>query len=241
MATQSDTRFLNFILRALFYGLILFAIAIQAIWFLDGFEVGDLPAWSNYGQMVASLFAAGVACYLYFSRGDRLYMITAFACAGWFMSNTFWYLYTILIDRNLVYPSTGDVGFLGFMLLMTAAIGLTYRVQDRPKGAAAAYLIVLPGLAGLWLDPRLRGVVSLAYYACVAATVSSVVQRYDGRDRLVFIGVLLYCGTMLMYILRETFFPDNLVFTLVGQLVIVSFSVLGLGLLGRADRQSDSL
>lgn len=236
---RSGTRFFELISVVFLCGLILFAILIQVIWLLEGAGVGNLSAWINYGQLAASLFVALVACYLYFSKGDRLYTIAAFACAGWFMSNTFWYLYTLLIDRNLVYPCIGDAGFLGFMLLMTAAIGLTYRAQARPKSAVAAYVIVLPGLLWLWLDPGSAGAVSLAYFLCVAVTASSAVQHYGDRDRLVFASVLLYCATMLTYTLRETYFSGDLAFTLVGQLAIVSFSVLGLGLLGRAGRGSD--
>ncbi len=140
-----------------------------------------------------------------------------------------------LIDRSLVYPSISDAGFLGFMLLMIAAISLTYGKKALPKETALVYAaFLLPGIAGLWLSPAFTSVVTLAYYLCIAATLAAVVEHYSARDRLFFGGILLYCLAVLMYVIREVYFPGNLLFTLVGQLIIVSFCVTQFGLLRRA-------
>ena len=218
------------------YGFIVFAAILQALWFTGLAPGEDLLAWSNYGQLAAALFCAALSAYLFVRRREGVYVISAFAFGGWFLSNTFWYLNVVLIDRSLAYPSVGDAGFLGFMLLAIAAIGLAnVKKEPRVKVIVPIYaLFLLPGIAGLWLSPTFTSVVTLAYYLCFAATMAAVVQHYDAKDRLFFAGVLLYCFTMLIYVSREVYFADSIVFTLVGQLAIVSFCVMQLGLLNRA-------
>lgn len=216
-------------------GLILSAVAIQAIW-LSGLARGDdLLAWSNYGQLASALLCVVLSAYLFVGKGERIYVFAGFAFAGWFLSNTFWYLYVQLIDRSLVYPSISDAGFLGFMLLLIAAISLTYEKRLVRKETLLVYAaFLLPGIAGLWLSPTFASVVTLTYYLCFAVTVAAVVEHYSARDWLFFGGILLYCLAMLMYVSREVYFSRNLLFTMVGQLIIVAFCVTQLGLLRRA-------
>lgn len=221
----------------LLYGLILLAVAIQAMWFLGLARSDDLLAWSNYGQLASALLCVVLSTYLFARNGERIYVVAGFAFGGWFLSNTFWFLDAFLIGRSLVYPGVSDAGFLGFMLLAAAAIRLAYPKTPRPQAAVLIYAaLLLPGIAGLAAAFTSGAIVALAYYLCFALVISTIWQYYDSRDALIFAGALLYCATMLLYILRELYFPGHIAFTLVGQLAIISFCVLQLGLLRRVGR-----
>ena len=72
---------------------------------------------------------------------------------------------------------------------------------------------------------------NLIYCLFSSLLLLAVIRYYNKEYRLFFVGAAFYCATMLTYILRETYFPGDPVFTIVGQLVMVTFCLIPLGLL----------
>lgn len=237
---ESKVTFLP-LLETLFGLSLCLIVAFQVAWFaslpplalpgLSGVSFVDL---SNYGQLALSFLGAATAFYLYLSPPRRnLFLLTGFASGLWFLSNCYWYLYVKIFGTGLNYPCTADVGFLGVFLLLATAAQLTFAERKLPVFVAPA--IFGAGIGGSLLAALVhftgQTIINVLYCALISLLLLQVVKSYARPYRVFFAGVVCYCVTMFAYLLRETYFPGEPVFTVVGQLAMVTFCLLALGLI----------
>lgn len=189
--------------------------------------------WSNYGQFAASFLCTVVAIYLYVASHRRnIFLLTGFASGLWFLSNVFWFLYMKILGRGLLYPCIADAGFLGTFLMLATAIWLTSAGKKLPKSLSAAIYgipLVISGAAAM-ANVTGQTLVNVVYCLSSSLLLLAVIRHYDRKYRMFYAGVACYCVTMLAYILRETYFPEEPVFTVVGQLAMITFCLIPLGL-----------
>lgn len=248
---QFKVRDLSFLplLEALFVLLIFLVIAFQVAWSasLPPFSVRSLaPAsfmdWSNYGQLAISFLCTALAFYIYAAPSRRsVFLLTGFSSGLWFLSNLFWFLYVKIIGRDLLYPCIADVGFLGAFLLFATAIWLTFDGKKLPKPLTVAVYGVPLVVSLMAAAANVTGqtVTNVLYCLLSSMLLLTVIQYYDKRYRLFFAGVACYGVAMLTYVLRETYFPGEPIFTIVGQIVMISFCLIPLGLIkSRAEVQA---
>lgn len=218
---------------------IVMAIVIQGLWSPGIFASNDLLNWSNYLQIFVAFVCSIMSVYLYFKESQkRIYLLSGFAFAGWFLSNIYWYLHIQLLGRGLLYPCISDAGFLGFFLFMAAGIQLTFskkKVNKFVLPALYAILLIVPAILAI-SRPGMGSVVTMIYFLSSAVLLSTIVAYYDKNNMALTSGAVLYCVTMILYALRESYFVDNPVFTIVGQVAIISFSCIQIGLLGLAEK-----
>ncbi len=235
------------LLKSLFVVLIFLVIVFQVAWFasLPPFNVKSLASvsfidWSNYGQLAISFLCTLIAFYLYAAPPRRnLYLLTGFSSGLWFLSNSFWFLYVKILGTNLLYPGMADIGFLGAFLLLTTAIWLTFDEKKLPKLLTMAVygvplvIFVIAAIANI----TGQTITNVIYCLFSSLLILAVIQFYNKKYRLFFVGIAFYCAAMLTYVLRETYFPGAPVFTIVGQLAMVSFCLIPLGLIKPLDEE----
>jgi hypothetical protein len=229
------------LIESLFVAIIFVIIAFQIILFaslppisLQSLESVNFMDWSNYGQFAVSFLCTVVAIYLYVASSRRtIYLLTGFSSGLWFLSNLFWFLYVKIFGWNLLYPCIADIGFLGVFLLLTTVIWLSFNEKKLPKLLKTAIYGVplVISVAAAILNTTGQTIVNVLYCLLSALLLLAIIQHFDKKHWLFFAGVACYCATMLTYILRETYFPGNPVFTVVGQLAMISFCLIPLGLL----------
>lgn len=240
---QFNIRKLAFLplLRALLIIFIFLVIAFQVAWFaslppfnLSGLASVDFIDLSNYGQFAISFLCTAIAFYLYATASRRsLFLLTGFSSGLWFLSNAFWFMYVKIIGRNLLYPGIADVGFLGAFLLLATAIWLTFGEKKLPKLLVIAIYVVPLATALILAMVNTTGqtMMNVGYCLLLSLLLLAVIQYYDKKYRLFFVGVTCYSATMFAYVMRETYFPAEPVFTIVGQLAMISFCLIPLGLI----------
>ena len=229
------------LLKALLVILLFLILAFQVAWFasLPPFNVQSFGSvnfidLSNYGQFATSFLCTAIAFYLYAASSRRsLFLLTGFSSGLWFLSNSFWFLYVKIIGWNLLYPCIADIGFLGAFLLLATAIWLTFNEKKLPKLLAVAIYGVPLTISLLLVIMKMTGqtMINVLYCLLSSLLLLAVIQFYDKTYRWFFVGVTCYIAAMLAYVLRETYFPGHPVFTLVGQLIMVAFCLIPLGLI----------
>jgi hypothetical protein len=227
--------------ESLFVILIFLIIAFQIVFFASLPPVSlqilasvNFIDWSNYGQFAVSFLCTAVALYLYVASSRRtIYLLTGFSSGLWFLSNLFWFLYVKIFGWNLLYPCIADIGFLGTFLLLATAIGLSFKEKKLSRSlTATVYGVPLVlSIAAAVVNMTGQTIVNVLYCLFSSLLMMAIFQYYDKRNWLLFAGVACYCATMLTYILRETYFPGEPILTVVGQLAMVSFCLIPLGLL----------
>lgn len=227
--------------ESLFVALIILVTAFQFLWFasLPPVNVQSLSStsftdWSNYGQFAVSFLCTAIAIYLYVvSHRRNIFLLAGFSSGLWFTSNVFWFLYMKILGRGLLYPCIADVGFLGTFLLLATAIWLTPAGKkltlSLPVAVYGISLIIFGALA--LTNVTGQTMVNIVYGLSSSLLLLAVIQHYDKKYRLFYAGVVCYCVTMLAYVLRETYFPDEPFFTVVGQLAMITFCLIPLGLI----------
>jgi hypothetical protein len=225
----------------LFVALIILVTAFQVLWFasLPPVNVQSLGAasftdWSNYGQFAASFLCTALALYLYVASHRRnIFLLTGLSSGLWFLSNVFWFLYMKILGRDLLYPCIADVGFLGTFLMLATAIWLTSDGKKVSKSLSVAIYgipIVISGALAI-SNVTAQTLVNIVYCFSSSLLLLAVIRHYARKYRLFFAGVTCYCVTMLAYVIRETYFPDAPVLTVVGQLAMITFCLIPLGLI----------
>ncbi len=229
------------LLEALFILLIFLVIVFQIAWFasLPPFSMKSLSSvsfvdWSNYGQLAISFLCTAIAFYLYAAPSRRnIFLLTGFSSGLWFLSNSYWYLYVKIIGMGLLYPGMADIGFLGAFLLLATAIWLAFDEKKLPKSLILAIygvpLTIFVIAAAVNINSQTMA--NVIYCVFSSLLILAVVQYYNKKYWKFFAGLVCYCAAMLAYALRETYFPGQPVFTIVGQLAMVSFCLIPLGLL----------
>ncbi len=229
------------LLEALFVMLIFLVIVFQAAWFasLPPFSLYTIASasfvdWSNYGQLAISLMCTIVAFYLYVSRARRnVFLLAGFSSGLWFLSNSYWYLYVKIIGTGLLYPGMADIGFLGAFMLLATAIWLGFDEKKLPKPLMLAIYGVPLAISLIAAAANINGQTMTNVIYCVFSSflILAVIQYYNNKCWPLFAGAVCYCAAMLAYALRETYFPGQPFFTIVGQLAMISFCLIPLGLL----------
>lgn len=220
---------------------IFLVVALQIAWFaslppfsIHGLTNVDFVDLSNYGQFLTSFLCTALAIYLYSVPPRRdIYLLTGFASGLWFLSNLYWFLYVNIMGNALLYPCIADVGFLGVFLLLATALGLTFerkRIGGTIKTAVYSMAFIIPAAVAV-LSPTAQSLSNIFYCLFASVLMLAVIENYDKRYIWYFIGASGYCAAMLAYSLRETYFPGNTIFTIVGQLASVSFCLIALGLI----------
>ena len=164
----------------------------------------------------AAAAAAALGCWAAAARQhERLrafWVALGLACVSWTLAEATWAWYELVLDREVPMPSWADVGYLGAVPAVVAAL---LRHPTSRRSRAAGSRLVLDGLAvavsltlltwsfalgPIWADNDLAtvgGVVAVAYpftdVVLVFLVVRSIV-RADGRDRVplwfVLVGLL---------------------------------------------------
>ena len=229
------------LLETLFLALIFLVIVFQVAWFaslpvfhLQSLASVDFVDWSNYGQFAISFLCTAIAFFLYAAPSRRsFFLLAGFSSGLWFLSNSFWFLYVKIVGRNLLYPGMADIGFLGVFLLLATAISLTFDEKKLPGPVTVAIYGVPLVVSMIAAITNVTGqtLTNIVYCLFSSILLLAVIRHNPNNNRLFFGGVLCYIATMLAYALRETYFPGASLLTIVGQLAMVSFCLIPLGLL----------
>lgn len=195
---------------------------------------------SNGLQFLASItcLIACVVLYLFWSR-DLLLIYAGFAFGGWTLANTFWYAYTLIIGPTLMYPTVTEAGLLGLFLFLSS--GYTEFFPDSIRSSARMGIMALclvlfipvPLYLILHLGLTLATGITLLFFLFGGYLLWVSLSRRVYENRFLFAGTLLVIASHLAYAVRETAFPDFWPFRLVGPLIVLSFSLLEIGLLQR--------
>lgn len=215
-------------------------VLVLAVLLLPSHTFEGFGAVSNGLQFLASITCMVVcaALFLFWSR-DLLLIYAGFAFGGWTLANTFWYAYTLIIGPTLMYPTVSEAGLLGFFLFLASGYTEVFPVstRSRPRSAGIALCLILlfsiPVYLILHLGLTLSTGVTLLFFlfSGYLLLVSLSCRVYE--NRFLFAGTCMFIVAHLLYAVRETAFPDLWPFRLVGPLIVLSFSLLEIGLLQR--------
>ena len=199
-------------------------VLVLAVLLLPSHTFEGFGTVSNGLQFLASITGMVVcaALFLFWSR-DLLLIYAGFAFGGWTLANTFWYAYTLIIGPTLMYPTVSEAGLLGFFLFLASGYTEVFPVSARSR----------PRSAGIALGLTLSTGVTLLFFlfSGYLLLVSLSCQVYE--NRFLFAGTCMFIVAHLLYAVRETAFPDLWPFRFVGPLIVLSFSLLEIGLLQR--------
>ena len=221
-----------------------------------------IKTFQDYGNILEIVIA--LFCLVSCLNASRVYpgritlLLAAFAYLGYALSNTFWYLLAIAYDRKDVFFSVAEMGFIGFMFFFIVA----FRIEFPVKSSSRTAKVVLGALFGviavfvLWSSGLTRVTALLLFHILVAIlfldqAIVYAVYRYP----LLFSGVCLWSGALIMYGLREVVIsastwqyilipsvsPLGLLdfLSIVGPVIVLSFLLIQLGLYSRLCARPD--
>jgi uncharacterized membrane protein YdcZ (DUF606 family) len=213
-----------------------------------------LDTYRFYGHILeagTALFC--MACCLYAYRaiaGRTILLLAAFVYGGYALSTTFWYLYSVALGRQYVFVSVSELGFVGFIFFLIAAIIIEFpkrKVLVRTRAALMGFFLLAALLVAGTVGLSLPDVLLIARILIVALLIDIAVSHGVHQYPLLWLGILLRCLSAVLYGFRETLFIAHRdwafvvpftgnpmaiydLLSLVGPLIIFSFLFIQLGL-----------
>jgi len=213
--------------------------------------IGTFQLHGNILEIMVALFCM-VSC-LHASMvypGRITLLLAAFAYLGYALSNTFWYLLAFAHQRQDVFFSVSEMGFLGFMLFFIVAFRIDFPVKS-PSRTAQAALAALFGIIAafvLWSSGLTVVTALLLLHILVAIlfldrAMVHAVYHYP----LLFAGACLWSGASIVYGLRDVVISTHNTWqnipvaslsplrlydflSIVGPAIVLSFLLIQLGL-----------
>ncbi len=231
-------------------------VILSAVFFLLIFVI-PMESFQYYGNVfetIMPVFCLVCCLYAYRTISSRVcLLLAAFAFMSYAFSNAYWYTFSIILGRPVVYISVAELGFFSFFLFLIAMIVIEFPDEGMAIPAAALlfllYLVfpltyVFSGEDFLPVHVALFVVRVILLEQLVAAAIRHGIFRYP----LLWAGICLNCIASLLYGLRETVFTsfDVLLFqgtsatnpltvyeflSIVGPMTTASFALILAGLL----------
>jgi hypothetical protein len=240
--------------RLLLKGMILLTVLFGAlIFFID---IDTYRFYGNFLEIGVALTCMAACLYTWRAGAERIIvLLAAFAFAGYALSNTFWYLYSIRYSVTEAFFTVSELGFLGFMLFFIVA----FRIEFKKKPCPVSYRIALAGfflaitlsISGTIIatghPELLPNSVLLAFRLLVVALLmDTAIDHGVYRYPLLWAGTCLWSCASVIDGLRDTVVnalwkevvlpitPHELTLyhflSIVGPLFVISFLVIQLGM-----------
>lgn len=205
------------VLLPLIFGVLVFVVSLNMYRFLG-----------NSLEVAIALVCMISCLYAYRTWSERIILLlAAFACGGYALSNTFWYLYDIAFPEPGAFFTIAELGFLGFMLFFIVAFRIEFPKKICPVSSRIAVwglfltiAIITLVTTAITLDTLMFTVLLLVIALFMDTAIEHGVYRY----RILWSGICLWSFTLLLYGLRETLI-DPLVSSEVDAVEIHSFVV----------------
>ena len=235
----------------LFWCMVLLAALFTGLVFFIPLKTYQLS--SNFFEVVIAL-ACMVSCLSAYRTwsGRIILLLAAFAFGGFALSNTFWYLYSIVfqLSRDSVFFTISELGFLGFALFFIVAFRIEFPqkpgpVSSRivPGGLFLIIALMVLGTSGITPGTALLTFRLLILALLIDMALCHGVYQYP---RL-WLGICLWSFASVLYGFREVvvvpsdvnLLTTNPFLSLVGPLDILSFLLIQLGLFGYLNSRQD--
>jgi hypothetical protein len=174
--------------------------------------VMDIRDWrlvANCLEVVVPVFCMGCSLFTYRYFPDRLILpLAAFAFFIYALTNTFWYLLSTYLTKE-VYSSVAELGFFCFFIFFIIAFSIEFPdegMRASTKLGIFALFLLIP-VAYLWAGrgtDRVLLVLLLIQVLLTALLLSVTIRHGVFRQRLLFAGICLSCLFMTLYGVRET-------------------------------------
>jgi hypothetical protein len=236
-------------------GMILLTVFFCALIFFTSHDTYRF--YGNFLEIGVALVCMASCLYAWRTGAERIIvLLAAFAFAGYALSNTFWYLYSIRFSVNDAFFTVSELGFLGFMLFFIVA----FRIEFPKKPGPVTYRIALAGfflviaLAIFWTTPVtpdsarviLNSALLVFRLLVVALLMDTAVVHGVHFYPLIWAGICLWSCASVIDGLRDTvviklwpgvvlpFTPNELslynFLSIVGPLFVLSFLLIQLGI-----------
>jgi hypothetical protein len=212
--------------------------------------------YGNFLEIGVALICMASCLYIWRTGAERIIvLLAAFAFAGYALSNTFWYLYSVRFTTSDAFFTVSELGFLGFMFFFI----VTFRIEFQKKPGPVSYRIAVAGffltlalsvLATIMATGNsalLPNSVLLAFRLFVLAVlVDTAIDHGVNRYPLIWSGVCLWSCASVIDGLRDTvvkalgsgivlpFTPNHLslydFLSIVGPLFVLSFLQIQIGI-----------
>jgi len=191
-------------------------VILSAVFSLLIFVI-PLESFQYYGNVfetIMPVFCLVCCLYAYRTISSRVcLLLAAFAFMSYAFSNAYWYNFSIILGRPVVYISVAELGFFSFFLFLIAMIVIGFPDEGMAIPAATGlfllYLVfpltyVFSGEDFLPVHFVLFFVRVILLEQLIAAAIRHGVFRYP----LLWAGICLNCMASLLYGLRETIFTS---------------------------------
>ncbi|MFA4850797.1 MAG: hypothetical protein WC626_13815 [Methanoregula sp.] len=219
------------------------------IFFVDSIKTYQF--YSNILEIGIALFCMCCCLYAYRTWSERIILLlAAFAFLGYALSNTFWYIFTLIFDRTTVFFNISQMGFLGFMLFFIAAFWFEFPKKPCPRFSQIALIGLLVFITLLIITKLgVNGVSVLLWIHVlfVILFINSALEHGVYRYSLLWIGIFMWSFPFITSALRDTFIVThsneavialspthpltlNELLSIDGPLIVLSFLLIQLGI-----------
>lgn len=233
----------------LLWGMVLLTIPFCALIVFIPLEIYRF--YGNFLEVGVALICMISCLYAYRAWSERIIIVlAAFAFGEYALSNTFWYLYSIVLGRQNVFFTISELGFIGFMLFFIVAFRIEFPQKPRPvssrivMGSLFLFIALLVlGISGVTLNT------ALFIFRLLILTLFMDGALDHGVDQhpLLWPGICLWSSASILDGLRDTvvityaervgaipFTANHLtaydLLSIVGPLFILSFLLIQLGI-----------
>jgi len=202
-------------------------------------------ALSNYLQILVALSGAVVLLYSWHRAGRQPFLLYAGAGFGmWGIANIAWYAVTFMGFRNLVFPSVIDLGLVLGLILLAIALW-TGRPHEKPSPVIiiAIVLLSLCVLAAMLLAAGAglpAALVTFVYFVSCGFLIAGGLMFRQGCRLPLVIGVFFLGIAHMIYPIREIYLALNPVFSIIGTIIGIGFSLVLLGLLPLCEPKAEA-
>ena len=176
------------------------------------FFVDSIKTYQFYGNILeisVALFCMCCCLYAYRTWSERIILLlAAFAFLGYALSNTYWYLYTIIIGRETVFFNISQMGFLGFMFFFIAAFWFEFPKKPCPRFSQIALVGLLVFITLLIIAILgINGVSALLWIHVlfVIVFINSALEHGVYRFSLLWVGIFIWCFPFLASAIRDAY------------------------------------
>jgi len=214
--------------------------------------------FGNFFEVLAALTCMACSLYAYRHLSPHvIHLLAAFAFGEYALLTIFWYSYTYLLNRTVVFTSVSELGFFGFLLFFIALFRIGFPETPCPKYYSAAIILlflIIPTAVILGTGISLPAVLLLLRFLVIGILIDTALTHRIFDNLLLGAGISLWCIADLLYGFRETLFISSpMMFPLpaatrqlsvhdflsiVGPMFIISFAIIQLGLFSSAENKS---